>query len=97
MLKLAKAFDIILADAQLSYKYCAKAFKIMDKLVTERQEAQPTSSKLYQIILAPFYYKFGDSITTFIELNTDEFGNVKTLQQDDSSEEEEEDESEEEA
>jgi len=51
----------------------------MDKLVTERQEAQPSSSKLYQIILAPFYYKFGDSITTFIELNTDEFGNVKTL------------------
>lgn len=61
----------------------------MDKLVTERQEAQSSSSKLYQIILAPFYYKFGDSITTFIELNTDEFGNVKTLQQDDSSEEEE--------
>lgn len=66
----------------------------MDKLVTERQEEQSSSSKLYQIILAPFYYKFGDSITTFIELNTDEFGNVKTLQQDDSSEEEEESEEE---
>jgi len=41
------------------------------------------------MLLAPFYFKLGDSIATFIECNTDEFGNVKPLDISDSSEEEE--------
>ena len=44
-------------------------------------------------MLAPFYYKLGDYLTTFIELNTDEFGNVKPLPSEcDSSDDEEGDE-----
>jgi hypothetical protein len=47
-------------------------------LVKERKE-QPECSKWYVLLLAPFYFKLGDSIATFIECNTDEFGNVKPL------------------
>jgi len=39
--------------------------------------------------LAPFYYKLGDAIATFVELNTDEFGNVKPLDFEDSEDESE--------
>jgi hypothetical protein len=41
------------------------------------------------MLLAPFYFKLGDSIATFIECNTDEFGNVKPLDISDSSDEDE--------
>ena len=86
MLKIAKALDQ-LNNFTLSYKYCAKAFKMIDTLVKERKE-QPETSKWYIMLLAPFYYKLGDSIATFIECNTDEFGNVKPLDVSDSSEDE---------
>lgn len=46
------------------------------------------------MLLAPFYFKLGDSIATFIELNTDEFGNVKPLDDSESSAEESQDEEE---
>lgn len=49
------------------------------------------------MLLAPFYYKLGDSIATFIECNTDEFGNVKPLDVSDSSDDEQASEGEEEA
>ena len=39
------------------------------------------------MLLAPFYFKLGDSIATFVECNTDEFGNVKPLDVSDSSDE----------
>ena len=86
LLKIAKAQDH-LNNFTLSYKYCAKAFKTIDSLVKERKE-QPEASKWYILLLAPFYYKLGDSIATFIECNTDEFGNVKPLDVSDSSEDE---------
>ena len=86
MLKIAKALDQ-LNNFTLSYKYSAKAFKIIDTLVKERKE-QPDASRWYILLLAPFYYKLGDSIATFIECNTDEFGNVKPLDVSDSSEDE---------
>jgi hypothetical protein len=86
LLKIAKALDQ-LNNFTLSYKYCAKAFKIIDTLVKERKE-QPEASKWYMLLLAPFYFKLGDSIATFIECNTDEFGNVKALDVSDSSEDE---------
>lgn len=38
-------------------------------------------------MLAPFYFKLAESIANFIELNTDEFGNVKPLEFDDSEDE----------
>jgi hypothetical protein len=86
-LKIAKAFDQ-LDNFTLSYKYCAKAFKVIDALVKERK-VQPETSKWYMMLLAPFYFKLGDSIATFIECNTDEFGNVKPLDISDSSDEDE--------
>ena len=42
----------------------------------------------YTCLLAPFYFRCGDYLATFIELNTDEFGNVKQLPSDLDSEEE---------
>ena len=94
MLKIAKALDQ-LDNLTLSYKYCAKAFKIIDTLVKERKE-QPETSKWYVMLLAPFYFKLGDSIATFIECNTDEFGNVKPLDVSDSSDDDQASEGEEE-
>jgi hypothetical protein len=73
-LKLAKAFDKM-DNATLAYKHGMKAFKTIDALVQLRKG----QGSDYQIILAPFYYKAGDYLATFIELNSDEFGNVKPL------------------
>ena len=45
-------------------------------------------------MLAPFYFKLGDYLATFIENNTDEFGNVQKLPSDiESSDDEEAEES----
>jgi hypothetical protein len=63
--------------------------------VKERKD-QPETSKWYVMLLAPFYYKLGDSIATFIECNTDEFGNVKPLDVSDSSDDDQASEGEEE-
>ena len=73
-LKLCKAFDL-LDQATLSFKHATRAYKIVDSLVQLRQEGQYD----YTPLLAPFYFKLADSIATFCELNTDEFGNVKPL------------------
>lgn len=73
-LKLAKAFDRM-DQAALAYKHGMKAVKTIDTLVTLRKE----QGYDYQLMLAPFYFKLGDYLATFIELNTDEFGNVKPL------------------
>jgi len=62
-------------QAALAYKHGMKAVKTIDTLVTLRKE----QGHDYQLMLAPFYFKLGDYLATFIELNTDEFGNVKPL------------------
>ena len=69
----------------------------MDKLVALRSEQAATTENLrnvsYQSLLAPFYYKAGDFLSNYIQLNTDELGTVKPFQEepeDDSDEEEEE-------
>lgn len=51
----------------------------MDTLVKLRIEQ---GDPAYVNLLAPFYYKLGDYLATFIELNTDEFGNIKPLPSD---------------
>lgn len=73
-LKLAKAFDF-LEQLALSFKHAGKAFKTIDSLVALRK----SQGMNYEALLAPFYYKLGDYLASFIELNTDEFGNVKPL------------------
>jgi len=62
-----------------AYKHSMKAFRTIESLVTLRQDQNATLHKEYINILAPFYYKVGDFLATFIELNTDEFGNIKPL------------------
>lgn len=47
----------------------------MDQLVALRKE----QGSDYFTILAPFLFKLGDYLVVFVELNTDEFGNVKAL------------------
>jgi hypothetical protein len=34
----------------------------------------------YQVLLAPFYFKVGDGLATYIELNTNEVGALKPLE-----------------
>ena len=41
----------------------------------------------YDILLAPFYFFLGNMITTYIEYNTDEMGNLKPVQIEESEEE----------
>jgi len=75
-LKLAKSFDR-LDYAALAYKHAKRAFKTMDSLVCLRKEQGLGSD--YCVLLAPFLFKLGDYLAVFVELNTDEFGNVKQL------------------
>lgn len=58
----------------------------MDQLVNLRKEQ---GAQDYMTLLAPFYFRLGDYLATFIELNTDEFGNVKPLPDECDSEEDE--------
>ena len=46
----------------------------------------------YESLLAPFYFRAGDFLSTYIQLNTDELGTVRPFQEEpegDSEEEEE--------
>jgi len=77
-LKLAKALDLM-DHMAYAYKHSMKAFRTIESLVKLRQDQDAVTHKQYINILAPFYYKVGDFLATFIELNTDEFGNIKPL------------------
>ena len=48
----------------------------MEQLVNLRKEQ---GLEQYAVLLAPFHFKIGDFLATYVELNTDEFGNVKPL------------------
>ena len=41
-----------------------------------RKEKNPE----YQILLAPFYFKIGDSLANYVETNTNEMGALKPLE-----------------
>jgi hypothetical protein len=93
-LKLAKALDLM-DQVGFAYKHARKALFTMEQLVNLRKEQGRDS---YSVLLAPLHYKIGDFLATYVELNTDEFGNVKPLPdecQDSESEAEEDDELEE--
>lgn len=53
-----------------------KAMKIIEQLYTLRKDQYPE----YQVLQAPFYFKVGDSIASYIECNTDEMNNLKPLE-----------------
>jgi hypothetical protein len=70
--------------ATLSFKNALKAFKNIHDLVKLRRSQDKAD---YTLLHAPFIYKLGDSIATFVELNTDESGNFKSLHSDSKEEE----------
>lgn len=65
--------------AHYAYKHALKAFRTMEALHNLRKGQNESSAQGYANLLSPFYFKLGDYLATFIELNTDEFGNVKPL------------------
>ena len=77
-----------------------KAAKIIEKLVTLRKSQSKegtlqivdpiTLGKVeYDMLTVPFLYKAGDTLSSYIESNTDEFNNMKPFEFEDSSDEEE--------
>jgi hypothetical protein len=72
LVRLSKAFDM-LANTSRAYSRAGRAFKIVETWVKTRD------SDVYQVFLAPFYYKLADMLTAHIEINSDELGNIKPL------------------
>ena len=55
-------------NLEMSIFYCQKASRTIDQLYNVRKDKHEE----YQVLLAPFYYKKGDSLATYIEFNMDE-------------------------
>ena len=73
--KLGKQFKLM-GQYEMSIFHFRKAAKIIDQLYMTRKEKYPE----YQVLLAPFYFKVGDSLANYIELNTNEVGALKPLE-----------------
>ena len=52
-----------------------------------RKEQDESKSINYESLLAPFYFKMGDYLATYIMLNTDELGTVKPFEEEESESE----------
>ena len=73
-MQMAKAYDL-LDHSEKAYHEGSKALSTMDKLMALRKDqAVPV---VYESLLAPFYYRAGDFLVTYILLNTDELGTVR--------------------
>ena len=90
--KLAKKFDL-LGQLENAIAHARKASKIMDDLHILRKETYPE----YQVLLAGFYFKVGDSLCNYVECNTDEMNQLKPLEVPEDEEEVDDDAQEEEA
>ena len=90
--QMAKAFDL-LDHSEKAFHESSSALRTMDKLVALRKD-QAASEKVrnvcYESLLAPFYFRTGDFLATYIMLNTDELGTVRPFQEEPMSEGEEE-------
>jgi hypothetical protein len=73
--KFAKQFKLM-GQYENSIFHFRKAAKIVEQLYELRKERYPE----YQVLLAPFYYRIGDSLATYVELNTNEMGALKPLE-----------------
>ena len=78
-------------EYSLAMHQAEKAYKIMEELHNLRKENNPR----FELILAPFSYFLGHTLTTYIEYCTDEFGNVKEIEELESQESGDEEEEEE--
>lgn len=108
-MRLCKAYDYICLFEK-SHNKARRAAKIIDKLVLLRRSQakgeQPVPDSVepihlekvnYDVLTAPFLYKLGDTLASYIETNTDELNNMKPFEYEDSSEGEEQSEEEGEA
>ena len=87
----------MLNQSEKAYHESKKALDAMAKLNALRRKEVDVS---YESLLAPFYFKAGDLLLNYIQLNTDELGTVIPMQEeseDDDEEAEEEGEEEEES
>ena len=66
----------MLGQLEYAILYARKASKLMDELFELRKEQYPE----YQVLLAGFYYKVGDSLCNYVECNTDEMNQLKPLE-----------------
>lgn len=71
----AKVFDLT-GQSELSIFHYQKACTIIDQLFVTRKDKYED----YQILLAPFYFKIGDALATYVELNLDEMNQLKPLE-----------------
>ena len=89
---MAKAYDL-LDLSEKAFHESTSALRTMDKLVALRKD-QASSEKVrnvnYESLLAPFYFRTGDFLATYIMLNTDELGTVRPFQEEPMSDGEEE-------
>ena len=89
-MKMAKQYDQG-GVLEMAIFHTRKAIKIMEQLHVLRKDNYPE----YQVLLAPFYYKIGESLVSYIECNMNEMNQLKPLvlpedelsQQDDNEEE----------
>jgi len=108
-MRFCKAYDYLFLFEKAHNK-ARKAAKIIDKLVilrgSQAKGEQPLPESVdalhlqkvdYDILTAPFLYKLGDTLASYIETNTDELNNMKPFEYEDSSDEENESEDEVEA
>ena len=75
----------MLGELEYAILHARKAAKIMDELFVQRKEQYPE----YQVLLAGFYYKVGDSLCNYVECNTDEMNQLKPLEMPEEEDEEE--------
>lgn len=59
----------------------------LHELRKEQQESGKVGNVFYESILAPFYFRAGEHLATYIMMNTDEFGNVKPFSEEPDSDE----------
>ena len=58
----------MLGKTEMQIFYSRKATRVIEQLYVLRREKYPE----YQILQAPFYFKTGDALGTYIEFNLDE-------------------------
>lgn len=61
-------------ELELSVALARKAQKSVDKFYKQ------LNNDNYQILLAPFYFKIGSQLATYVECNVDEMNNLKPLE-----------------
>lgn len=66
----------MVGQLEMQIFHVRKAAKIIDQLYLVRKEKFPE----YQVILAPFYFKIGDALSSYVECNLDEMNQLKPLE-----------------